>query len=83
MSLIIEIPDSVADAMRVPRPERESRIRVDLGCALYAGEVLPLGKAAALADMDKFQFAVELGKRKIGRHYDESCLTEDLADDHG
>lgn len=83
MSLIIEIPDSVADAMRVPRPERESRVRVDLACALYAGEVLPLGKAADLAGMDKFQFAVELGRRKIDRHYDESCLAEDLADDHG
>lgn len=39
-----------------------------MACALYAGEVLPLGKAAALANMGKFQFAVELGRRKIGRH---------------
>lgn len=83
MSLIIEIPDSVADAMRVPRPERESRVKADLACALYAGEVLPLGKAAELAGLDKFQFGVELGKRNISRHYDESCLAEDLADAHG
>jgi len=83
MSLIIEIPDSVVDAMRVPRPERESRVKADLACALYAGEVLPLGKAAELAGLDKFQFGVELGKRKISRHYDESCLAEDLADAHG
>jgi predicted HTH domain antitoxin len=83
MGLIIEIPDSVADAMRVPRPERAARVRVDLACALYAGEVLPLGKAADLADLDKFRFALELGRRNIARHYDESCLAEDLADDHG
>lgn len=81
-SLIIEISDSVLDAMKVPRPERESRVRVDLACALYAGEVLPYGKAAELAEMDKFLFAGELGRRNIPRHYDESCLAEDLSDDH-
>lgn len=83
MSLIIEIPDSVAEAMRIPLPERESRVLADLACALYAGEVLPLGKAAELAGMDRFRFAGELGKRNIPRHYDASCLAEDLEDDHG
>jgi predicted HTH domain antitoxin len=83
MALIIEIPDSVAEAMRVPRPEREARVRVDLACAFYAGEVLPFGKAAELAEMGKFQFAEELGRREIPRHYDESCLAEDTRDDHG
>lgn len=83
MSLIIEIPDSVAEAMRIPRPEREARVLADLACALYAGEVLPLGKAAELAGMDRFHFAGELGRRNIPRHYDASCLAEDLEDDHG
>jgi len=82
MSLMIEIPDSVADAMRVPRCERERRVLEDLACALYAGEVLPLGKAAELAGLDRFRFGEELRKRNIPRHYDTSCLAEDLSDAH-
>jgi predicted HTH domain antitoxin len=83
MSLTIQIPDSVLEAMRIPRPERESRIRTDLACALYAGEILAFGKAAELAGMDRLAFGGELGKRNIPRHYDRSCLDEDLSDDHG
>lgn len=83
MSLVIEIPDSVEHAMRVPGPERAQRAKIDMACGLYAGEVLSGGKAAELAGMDRFRFGAELARRGIARHYDESCLTEDLADDHG
>ena len=83
MSLVIEIPDSVEQAMRVPAPERAQRAKVDMACGLYAGEVLSCGMAAELAGMDRFRFGEELARRGIARHYDESCLREDLADDHG
>ncbi len=76
--LIVEIPDDVADALRLPPAERQGELRKELALALYQRGVLALGKAARLADVDRTDFERLLGERKIPRHYSEDDLREDL-----
>jgi predicted HTH domain antitoxin len=79
MSLVVEIPDSVADGLRLPQGEVSSRLRCELATALYQREILAFGKAAELADMTRENFAVELTKRNIPRHYSQEDLSLDEA----
>ena len=67
MSLTLNIPDEVMDALPVPATERERYLRLEMASSLYAREVLSLGKAAAMAGMSKFDFGVEVGRRGIPR----------------
>jgi predicted HTH domain antitoxin len=83
MSLILEVPEDVARAMRLPAPERKRRAELELACALYAQGVLSCGKAAQLAGLSRFQFGQKLAARNIPRHYTEENLRQDLTDDGG
>ena len=78
MTYRVEIPDSVAQGLRLPESEIESRLRVELAVALYAQGILGLGKASELADMARLPFSELLGKRNIPRHYTEDELKQDL-----
>jgi len=79
MAVQISIPDDIAEAMSIPRPEREERARLELAVALYAQEILSFGKARQLAGLTKLAFAHELGRRNIPRHYTAENLAEDIA----
>ena len=79
MSLVLEIPDSVARALRMPPKEKQRQLKTELALDLYAQEMLPFGKACELAGMGKTEFGLLLGKRGIPRHYDELDLQDDLA----
>ena len=83
MPLILEVPDEVVLAMRLPAPEKKRRAELELACALYAQDVLSCGKAAQLAGMNRFRFGEELAVRNIPRHYTEANLRQDLTDDGG
>jgi len=50
MTLQLEIPDSVAQAMRLPGRERKKRLMVELALLLYAQGILSFGKARQLAE---------------------------------
>ena len=76
-TLILEMPNDVADALRVPRPEQEGRLRRELAVRLYQKGLLSFGKARELAGMSKWAFHVLLGEEGVTRNYD----TEDLLDD--
>lgn len=78
MTYRVEIPDSVAQALLLPEPEIESRLRIELAIALYAQGILSLGKAGELAEMSRLAFGELLGKRNIPRHYSEDHLKQDL-----
>jgi predicted HTH domain antitoxin len=69
MTVRLDIPDSIADSMRLPQPEVESRLRAELALALYAQEILSFGKAAELAGLSRYAFAELIGVRNISRHY--------------
>jgi predicted HTH domain antitoxin len=79
MTILIEIPDSVARAMRIPPKDQQRQLKTELALSLYAQGVLSFGKAAELADMTKLEFGLLLGKRNIPRQYDETDLQDDIA----
>lgn len=77
MSILLEIPDSVARAIRLPPVEQPQQLIQELAVMLYTQEILSFGKARELAGLSKTQFGVLLGRRNVPRHY----RLEDLADD--
>ena len=79
MSVTLDIPDEVFQAMRLPPPEIEGRLRLELAVSLYAQQILGLGKAAELAGLSRWELNQVLGKRGIPMHYTETELAEDLA----
>ena len=78
MALHLEIPDSVAQALRLPMDEQEHRVLVELAVSLYAQGILSFGKARQLCGLSKYEFGLLLGKREIPRHYTEEDLKDDL-----
>jgi predicted HTH domain antitoxin len=79
MSFSLEIPDEVSRAMRLPSPEAEARLRLELAVALYAQQILSLGKAAEFAGISRWELEAILTKRNISMHYTAEDLAEDLA----
>jgi predicted HTH domain antitoxin len=79
MSIVVEIPDSVASGLRLPGNEVPTRLRCELAAALYQQEILVFGKAAELAGLTREHFAVELARRNIHRHYSQEDASLDEA----
>jgi len=79
MTILLEIPDSVARALRLPPAEQRRQLKVELALSLYAQGILSFGKARELADMHKLEFSLLLGKRNLPRHYTNEDLQDDLA----
>ncbi|RME89410.1 MAG: UPF0175 family protein [Anaerolineae bacterium] len=78
MSLLLDIPDTVLEAMRIPPQERAQRLKTELAVLLYAQGILPFSKACELAGMSRLEFSLLLGKRGIPRQYTEQDLQDDL-----
>ena len=78
MSVTLEIPESVAAAMRLPKPQLHRELMVELAVGLYADGVLAFGKARELTGVSVYEFAQALGRRGIVRHYDEDELARDI-----
>ncbi|MGC1378000.1 MAG: UPF0175 family protein [Anaerolineales bacterium] len=79
MTILIEIPDSVARAIRLPPKEQQRQLKTELALSLYAQGILSFGKACELAEITKVEFGLLLGKRNIPRQYDEQDLQDDIA----
>ena len=77
--LILEIPEDLAEALRVPPEERLSRVRQELAVRLYQKGILSFGKARELAQMSKWAFHELLGVEGVVRSYDLEELEADLA----
>jgi predicted HTH domain antitoxin len=73
----IEIPDSIAQAMRLPLSDQKQQLLIELAVALYARDILSFGKARELAGLSKYEFGLHLGRRGIHRR----CGAEELQDD--
>ena len=76
--LDLHIPDSIVEAIRLPRGRVREELMRELALALYAQGLLSLGKARELAGMDKRTFGQLLGERGIPRHYGADELQDDL-----
>lgn len=79
MTIMLEIPDSVARAIRLPRKEQSRQLKIELALGLYAQGILSFGKACELAELTNLEFGILLGKRNIPRQYDEQDLQDDVA----
>ncbi|OFZ18287.1 MAG: hypothetical protein A2Z20_11615 [Bdellovibrionales bacterium RBG_16_40_8] len=77
MEIIIDIPESVVQAIRLPEQRIEHDIRVELALSLYQQSILSFGKARELAGLGKYEFGKLLGERKIIRHYGQEELRQD------
>jgi len=77
--MTLNIPDSVVEGLRLPEGEIAQRLRLELAIALYSQEVLSLGKAAELAEMNRLSFGELIGRRGIPRHYSDEDLTQDIS----
>ncbi len=76
--LILEIPEEVSAALRLPPGDIDRELRTELALALYQRGVLPFGKARTLAEMTRWEFEEFLGQRKVVRHYSREDLQEDI-----
>jgi predicted HTH domain antitoxin len=79
MTILLEIPDSVVRAMRLPPKDQRRQLKVELAVSLYAQSILSFGKACELAGMSKLEFGILLGKRNIPRQYSEQDLQDDIS----
>lgn len=78
MSLQLSIPNTILQAIRLPEQRIEQELLHELAIALYAQDLLSLGKARELAQMDKYAFGQLLAQRGILRHYGSEELDDDL-----
>ncbi len=76
--LLVEIPEDVSDALRLPPGEQERELRRELALALYQRGILAFGKSRRLAGMNTREFDQLLGERKVARHYTEEDLRDDI-----
>lgn len=79
MSVVLDIPDEVLKALRLPPAEVQARLRLELAVSLYAQQILSLGKAAELAGIPRPELNDLLAARGISMHYSQAELAEDLA----
>lgn len=82
MSIILEIPDTISRAMRLPKKAQKRQLKTELALSLYAQGILGFGKACELAELSQSAFGILLGQRGIPRQYDEQDLQDDLAHGH-
>lgn len=78
MPIQLQIPDSVAQAIRLPEERLAEELACELALTLYAHRMLSLGKARELASLGKYEFGRLLGERGITRHYGKEELEDDL-----
>jgi len=78
LQLLIEVPEDLIQAMRLPAEEIPDRIKEELAIRLYLKGILSFGKARQLADMTRWDFHDLLGKEDVPRRYDVKELEDDL-----
>ena len=76
--MILEIPDVLKEALRVPPNEQMPRLYRELAVRLYQKGLLSFGKARELAGMSKWDFHILLSDERIERRYDMEELENDL-----
>ena len=79
MSITLDIPEEVLSAIPGNTAEVKARLRLELACALYQGELASFGSAAQVAGLHPFVFGHELTRHGIKRHYGEADMADDSA----
>ena len=79
MSLQIEIPETVVQAIRLPEERISQELLIELAVSTYREGILSFGKARELAGIKSYEFSQLLEKRQIPRHYGHEELEDDLS----
>ena len=79
VSVLLEIPDQIAHAIRLPPGDWEQSLMTELAVALYARGILPFGKACELSKLKRTEFGLLLGRRAVPRHFTGQDLEDDIA----
>ncbi len=74
----LTIPNTIYVALKLPEEDKVQVLLTALAVSLYQRHILSFGKARELAEMSKWEFHEELGRRQIARHYDAEAFEEDL-----
>jgi len=77
--ITITVPQDIVQALRLPPDAVAAELQRELAVALYQRGILSSGKAAALAEMTRWEWEELLGARKIPRHYADEDLDQDIA----
>jgi predicted HTH domain antitoxin len=77
MSLVLEIPDSIEEALRLPPGQQAGELFKELAVALYGRNALSFSKACELSKLDRLEFGRLLARREVPRHYGEEELERD------
>lgn len=82
ITLELVLPQDLATAIRAQKPPEmtdEERIKVPLAIGLFIERAISLAKAAHLAGMTRYEFALLLKRRNIPAYeYTEADYQEDL-----
>ena len=71
--MIIELPEQVE-----LNPKLKQEIMLHVAILLYEKEVISIGKAARMAEIDRVSFQHELHKRGLSIHFDMTDLQKEL-----
>jgi predicted HTH domain antitoxin len=77
MSLVLEISDSIQEALRLPPEQQLPELFKELAVALYARDALSFSKACELSQLDRLEFGRLLARREVPRHYGDEDLERD------
>lgn len=78
MSIAIEMPESICQAIKLPEKEVPARIRRELAVCLYTKQLLGLGKACELAGLSAWEFHDLLATDKVPRNFGVEDFQHDL-----
>lgn len=78
MQLVIDVPEDVIYAIKLPTEEIPARLKRELAVRLYQKGLLSFGKARRLSGMTRWDFHDVLGEEGVSRRYDVQELEEDL-----
>ncbi len=79
MSITLDIPNNIHEALHVSPEEAEKRLKLELAVSLYAQKAVSLGKAAEIAVLGVLDFNDVLAERHIPMNYGAKELAEDIA----
>lgn len=79
MSVILDIPEDVMNALPSEAAEQRQFLLLELACALYRKGTISLGQGGEMTGLSRFDFGREVGKRGIARQYEMHDLEIDAA----
>lgn len=78
MQVLIDIPEELIHAIKLPPEEISTRLKRELAVRLYIKGLLNFGKARQFAGMTRWDFHDLLGLEGVVRRYDVNDLEDDL-----